>query len=41
MENHSVEEGLDYVAVWNSSFFNIREVQEAAMKPAGRGKKTG
>jgi enoyl-CoA hydratase len=41
MENHSVEEGLDYVALWNSSFFSIQEVQEAAMKSAGRGKKAG
>jgi enoyl-CoA hydratase len=41
MEDHSTKDGLDYVAVWNSSFFNVREVQEAAVKFAARGKKAG
>jgi len=39
MEDHSAGDGLESVAVWNSSFFNVREVQEAAMKFAGKGKK--
>lgn len=29
MQNHSVEEGLNYVALWNSSFLDIQEMQEA------------
>lgn len=29
MENHSVEDGLKYVATWNSAFFNTGEVQKA------------
>ena len=29
MENHSVEDGLKYVATWNSAFFNTGEVQTA------------
>jgi enoyl-CoA hydratase len=29
MENHSVEDGLKYVAAWNSAFFNAGEVQKA------------
>jgi len=41
MEDHGTEDGLDYVALWNSSFFNVREVQEAAAKFAGKGKKGG
>jgi enoyl-CoA hydratase len=29
MENHSVDDGLKYVAAWNSAFFNTGEVQKA------------
>lgn len=29
MENHSVEDGLKYVATWNAAFFNTGEVQKA------------
>jgi enoyl-CoA hydratase len=29
MENHSVDDGLKYVATWNSAFFNTGEVQKA------------
>jgi enoyl-CoA hydratase len=29
MENHTVEDGLQYVATWNSAFFNTGEVQTA------------
>jgi enoyl-CoA hydratase len=29
MENHSVDDGLKYVATWNSAFFNAGEVQKA------------
>jgi enoyl-CoA hydratase len=29
MENHSVNDGLKYVATWNSAFFNTGEVQKA------------
>jgi enoyl-CoA hydratase len=29
MENHSIDDGLKFVAVWNSAFFNTAEVQKA------------
>jgi enoyl-CoA hydratase len=29
MESHSVEDGLRYVAAWNSAFFNTDAVQKA------------
>jgi enoyl-CoA hydratase len=35
MESHSPEEGLDYVATWNASFLNIKEIEKvmtASMK---------
>jgi enoyl-CoA hydratase len=35
MESHSPEEGLDYVATWNASFLNIKEIEKvmtAALK---------
>ncbi len=36
MEDHSVEDGLKYVAAWNSAFFNTKEVQEVFMKTMAR-----
>ncbi len=32
MEDHSVQDGLRYVAAWNSAFLNTREIQEALQK---------
>ena len=32
MEDHSVDDGLKYVAAWNSAFLNTREIQEALRK---------
>jgi enoyl-CoA hydratase len=29
MQDHSVDEGLNYVALWNSSFLDTQEIQEA------------
>jgi enoyl-CoA hydratase/carnithine racemase len=29
MEDHSVDDGLKFVAAWNSAFFNTGEVQKA------------
>lgn len=29
MESHSPEEGLNYVAMWNSAFLNIKEIEKA------------
>ncbi len=36
MEDHSVEDGLNYVAAWNSAFFNTKEVQDTFMKNMAR-----
>jgi len=38
MEDHSVDDGLKFVAAWNSAFFNTREVQETFMKAMAKGK---
>jgi len=38
MEDHSVEDGLKYVAAWNSAFFNTKEIQDAFMKSMAKGK---
>lgn len=32
MENHSVEDGLKYVAGWNAAFFNASEVQKSFLR---------
>jgi enoyl-CoA hydratase len=32
MEDHSVDDGLKYVAAWNSAFFNTKEIQDAFVK---------
>jgi len=32
MEDHSVDDGLKYVAAWNSAFLNAREIQEALQR---------
>jgi len=32
MEDHGVDDGLKYVAAWNSAFLNTREIQEALQK---------
>jgi enoyl-CoA hydratase len=32
MENHSVDDGLKYVATWNSAFLNTHEIQEALQR---------
>jgi enoyl-CoA hydratase len=32
MEDHSVDDGLKYVATWNSAFLNTREIQEALQR---------
>ncbi|MCX7635488.1 MAG: hypothetical protein N2Z74_07060, partial [Syntrophales bacterium] len=39
MENHSVKDGLDYVAAWNAAFLNTREIQEAVVKNLEKHKK--
>ena len=32
MQDHSVDDGLNYVAAWNSAFFNTGEVQKAFLR---------
>jgi hypothetical protein len=32
MEDHGVDDGLKYVAAWNSAFLNTREIQNALQK---------
>lgn len=39
MEDHSVRDGLDYVAAWNAAFLNTREIQDAVVKNMERHKK--
>ncbi len=36
MEDHSVDDGLKYVAAWNSAFLNTREIQEALQRAMER-----
>ena len=36
MEDHGVEDGLKYVAAWNSAFLNTREIQDALQKAMER-----
>ncbi|MDD5712810.1 MAG: enoyl-CoA hydratase-related protein [Smithellaceae bacterium] len=38
METHSAEDGLRYVAAWNSAFFNTGEIQEAVVASLGKKK---
>lgn len=38
MENHSVDDGLKFVAAWNAAFLNTREIQEAFQKSMGKSK---
>lgn len=38
MENHSVDDGLKFVATWNAAFLNTREIQEAFQKSMGKAK---
>lgn len=39
MEDHSVDDGLKFVAAWNSAFFNTKEIQDAFMKSMAKQKK--
>jgi len=39
MEDHSVEDGLNYVAAWNAAFLNTRLIQETFLKAMERQKK--
>jgi len=32
MEDHSVDDGLKYVAAWNSAFFNTKDIQDAFVR---------
>jgi enoyl-CoA hydratase len=41
MEDHGVDDGLKYVAAWNSAFLNTREIQEALQKAMGKKAKKG
>ena len=41
MENHSVDDGLKYVAAWNSAFLNTREIQEALKRAMEKKAKKG
>lgn len=38
MEDHSVDDGLKYVAAWNSAFLNVNEIQKAVTKTVSRRK---
>jgi enoyl-CoA hydratase len=38
MEDHSVDDGLKYVATWNSAFLNTEEIQKAVTKNVNRRK---
>jgi enoyl-CoA hydratase len=41
MEDHSVDDGLKYVAAWNSAFLNAREIQEALRRAMEKKTKKG
>jgi enoyl-CoA hydratase len=41
MEDHSVDDGLKYVAAWNSAFLNAREIQEALQRAMEKKAKKG
>jgi enoyl-CoA hydratase len=41
MENHSVDDGLKYVAAWNSAFLNTREIQETLQRAMEKKAKKG
>jgi enoyl-CoA hydratase len=36
MENHSVDDGLKFVAAWNAAFLNTKEIQEAFQRSMGK-----
>jgi enoyl-CoA hydratase len=38
MEDHSVDDGLKYVAAWNSAFLNVSDIQKAVTKTVGKRK---
>jgi enoyl-CoA hydratase len=41
MEDHGVDDGLKYVAAWNSAFLNTREIQEALQRAMEKKAKKG
>lgn len=38
MEDHSVDDGLKYVAAWNSAFLNVNDIQKAVTKTVNKRK---